>query len=258
MRVMKIATWNVNSLRVRLPHLLTWLAEHQPDVIALQELKIPTDDFPLDELLKAGYQAEVFGQKTYNGVAILSRKHALTQCQTGIPHFADEQSRVLAATYQDVRIINVYVPNGEHVESDKYQYKMRWCAALKKYLASELAQHQKLILLGDFNIAPEEIDVHDPKRWQGKVLFSDKERAVFQEWLALGLHDVFRELSPDKKAFSWWDYRLQAYPRKWGLRIDHILASNPMLALCKSCVIDEMPRTWERPSDHAPVLATFF
>lgn len=254
---LRIATWNVNSLRVRLPHVLTWLADHKPDILALQELKIPTDDFPTDALLAAGYHAAVFGQKTYNGVAILSRLDALTHVHHGIPHFEDVQSRVLAATYQDVRIINVYVPNGESVESEKYQYKLAWCEALKKYLQIELATHQKLVLLGDFNIAPHDIDVHDPKRWAGKVLCSDKERAVFQDFLSLGLYDCFRNMSPDAKAYSWWDYRLQAYQRKWGLRIDHLLVTKKMLESCSTCLIDEVPRAWDRPSDHAPVCANF-
>jgi len=254
---MRIATWNVNSLKVRLPHVLTWLAEHQPSILALQELKIPINDFPADEFLTAGYHAAVFGQKTYNGVAILAKTNELTDPQLGMPNFNDEQSRVLAVTYQGVRIIDVYVPNGESVESEKYQYKLRWCDALKAYLKEEMAMHPKLVLLGDFNIAPDDIDVHDPKRWRGKVLFSEQERAEFQAWLSLGLYDCFRQLSPEQKAFTWWDYRLQAYPRKWGLRIDHVLATKAMLATCKKCVIDEAPRTWERPSDHAPVMAEF-
>jgi exodeoxyribonuclease III len=254
---MRIATWNVNSLRVRLPHVLTWLATYQPDVLALQELKLPTDDFPTAELLKAGYHAVVLGQRTYNGVALLARSDQLTECQFGLPHFQDEQARVLSATYQDVRIINVYVPNGESLDSEKYQYKMRWGAALTEHLAAEIRKHAKLIVLGDFNIAPSDLDVHDPKRWQGKVLCSDKERALFQGFLSLGLIDCFRHLYPDKKAYSWWDYRLEAYKRKWGLRIDHLLTTKPLQQTCDECWIDEMPRAWDRPSDHAPVLATF-
>jgi len=254
---MHIATWNVNSLRVRLPHVLAWLAAHQPDVLALQELKIPTDDFPMDDLLAAGYHAVVHGQRTYNGVALLARNAKLTHCQFGMPHFQDTAARVLTATYQDVRIVNVYVPNGESVDSEKYHYKMHFGHALKEYLASEIALHPKLLVLGDFNIAPGDLDVHDPKRWHGKVLCSDKERVLFQGWLSLGLVDCFRELYPDKKAYSWWDYRLQAYPRKWGLRIDHLLTTKTLQKTCSDCVIDETPRTWERPSDHAPVIATF-
>lgn len=255
--MMKIATWNVNSLRVRLPHVLAWLAEHKPDILALQELKMPSDDFPLDVLLQAGYHAAVFGQKTYNGVAVLARTDALTDIQCGIPQFQDEQSRVVAVTYHGVRVINVYVPNGESVDSPKYHYKLTWFEALTRYLREELATHQQLVLLGDFNIAPTDIDVHDPKRWTGKVLCSDKERAEFSAIISMGLHDVFRTLFPEKQEYSWWDYRLEAYKRKWGLRIDHILATKKMMAACQTCVIDEVPRTWERPSDHAPVLAVF-
>lgn len=256
-RMLKVATWNVNSLRVRLPHVLTWLAEHQPDVLVLQELKIETNEFPLDAIRVAGYHAAIFGQKTYNGVAILSRCDALTNITTGIPYFPDEQSRVLAVSYFGVRIINVYVPNGESLESSKYQYKLAWCDALYNYVQSELLVHPNLILLGDFNIAPADIDVHDPKRWQGKVLCSETERAIFQRLLSLGLYDSFRCLDPQAIAYTWWDYRLQAYKRRWGLRIDHLLVTKSMLDVCQACVIDETPRALERPSDHAPVSAVF-
>lgn len=256
MSTFKIATWNVNSLRVRLPHVLNWLNENKPDVLALQELKIPTDDFPLADVEKASYHAVVSGQKTYNGVAVLSNKQG-TDIVTDIPELGDHQRRVLAITIDDIRIINLYVPNGESVGSEKYVYKLNWLKFLDLYLKHEIKTHPKIVVVGDFNIAPEEIDVHDPKQWEGCVLFSDKERAAFREMLQVGFVDCFRSLSPEEKSYSWWDYRLNAFKRNMGLRIDHILATKLLSASCSKCYIDKAPRSLERPSDHAPVVAEF-
>ena len=249
---MKIATWNVNSLKVRLPHLLGWLAEQQPDVVCLQETKQQDADFPHAELQAAGYHSVCSGQKTYNGVAILSRE-PIADVRTGIPDFADEQKRVIAATIADVRIVCVYVPNGQSVDSDKYQYKLNWLAALTAWLKDELAKHPKLALLGDYNIAPEDRDVHDPQAWQGNVLVSEPEREAFKGLAALGLRDAFRLFEQDAKSYSWWDYRMLAFRRNQGLRIDHILISAALQ--CTVCVIDKAPRKLERPSDHTPVIA---
>lgn len=256
MPTFKIATWNVNSLRVRLPHVLDWLGQHQPDVLALQELKMPTEDFPMAEIEKAGYHAAVSGQKTYNGVAVLSKKPG-KDIVTDIPELNDHQRRVLGVTIGDVRVLNLYVPNGESVDSEKYLYKLNWLKHLDLYLKHEIKSHPKMIVLGDFNIAPAEIDVHDPKQWEGSVLCSDKERAAFQEMLQVGFVDCFRALSPEEKVYSWWDYRLYAFKRNMGLRIDHILASRAMFADCAKTYVDKAPRALERPSDHAPVVAEF-
>lgn len=252
----KIATWNVNSLRVRLLHVQTWLADVKPDVLALQEIKMPTEDFPHDAFAEMGYKSVVSGQRTYNGVAVISKTNAL-DVQTDLPELHDPQRRVLAATIKNVRIIDLYVPNGESVGSDKYQYKLNWLDKLDSYLKSQLKIYPNMVVLGDFNIAPEDIDVHDPVLWQNSVLFSKPERQAFQTMLAIGFKDCFRELSPEDESFSWWDYRMNAFRRNLGLRIDHILASNAMFAHCKRCQIDKAPRKWERPSDHAPVIAEF-
>jgi exodeoxyribonuclease-3 len=251
-----IATWNVNSLRVRLPHVQAWLGTNKPDVLALQEIKVTEADFPYDEIKAAGYQAVVSGQRTYNGVALLTRQPA-RDVLTDIPGLEDTQRRVLAATIGDVRVINLYVPNGESVNSEKYQYKLNWLKHLHAWLKDEIKQHPKLVVLGDFNIAPHNIDVYNPKAWEGQVLFSPPEREAFQGLLRLGLFDVFRVVHSDLQAFSWWDYRMNAYKRKMGLRIDHILATEPLVKNCERCIIDENPRALERPSDHAPVAARF-
>lgn len=253
---MKIATWNVNSLNVRLPQVLAWLATEQPDVLALQETKLVDEKFPHADIEAAGYRAVYAGQKTYNGVALLSRQPAQDVLST-IPGFDDVQRRVLAATFDGVRVIDVYVPNGESVESDKYRYKLGWLEALTAWLGQELAAHPQLVVLGDFNIAPEAQDVHDPKRWEGQVLCSEPERAAFRGVLELGLHDTFRLFEQPEKSFSWWDYRMQAFRRNHGLRIDHILASAALKQNCLACRIDKGPRANERPSDHAPVVAQF-
>ncbi|NCP79946.1 MAG: exodeoxyribonuclease III, partial [Gallionella sp.] len=233
-------------------HLLGWLAEQQPDVVCLQETKQQDTDFPHAELQAAGYHSVCSGQKTYNGVAILSRE-PIADVQTGIPDFADEQKRVIAGTIADVRIVCVYVPNGQSVDSDKYRYKLNWLAALKLWLGNELAQHPKLALLGDYNIAPEDRDVHDPQAWQGNVLVSEPEREAFKGLVALGLRDAFRLFEQGGKSYSWWDYRMLAFRRNQGMRIDHILISNALQ--CTACMIDKAPRKLERPSDHTPVFA---
>jgi exodeoxyribonuclease-3 len=252
----KIATWNVNSLRVRLPQVLQWLESEQPDLLALQETKLTDDQFPETDLLAAGYHAVFCGQKTYNGVAILSRT-PVTDVVTDIPNLEDPQRRILAVTHGDVRLIDLYVPNGESVESDKYLYKLDWLKWLNAWLETELARHARLVLVGDFNIAPQDADVHDPEAWRGSVLFSEPERAAFQRLLGLGLCDSFRRFDQPEKSFSWWDYRMNAFRRNMGLRIDHILASKAMCERCIACRIDKAPRGWERPSDHAPVVAEF-
>jgi len=253
---MKLAAWNVNSLKVRLPHLTDWLAKTQPDIVCLQELKLEEPKFPRAEIEAAGYQAAVSGQKTYNGVAILARS-ALEDVSTGIPGFADEQRRVIAATVDGVRSVCVYCPNGQAVGSEKYDYKLRWFAALKEYLAAELARHPQLAVAGDFNVAPEDRDVHDPKAWEGQVLVSDAERAALRALTDLGLKDSFRLFEQPEKSYSWWDYRMMGFRRNAGLRIDHILVSPELAGRCTRSAIDKEPRKLERPSDHAPVIAEF-
>jgi len=247
---MKIVTWNVNSLNVRLPHLLEYLQNEQPDILALQETKLPDEKFPAAEIGEAGYRVAFSGQKTYNGVAIISRT-AAADITTGIPHLDDPQRRLLAATVDGTRIINVYIPNGQEVGSEKYGYKFRWLDAFRDYLAAEIAAHDRLIVLGDFNIAPADVDVHNPKRWQGKIMCSEREREMFQSLLALGLTDSVRKLYPDDPMFSWWDYRLNAFRRDWGIRIDHILTTAAVHLQAAGVSRDERGR--ERPSDHAPV-----
>ena len=251
---MRIATWNVNSLRIRLPHLLDWLASHAPDVMCLQETKTEDANFPRSEIQAAGYQAVYCGQKAYNGVAILARS-ALTEVQHGIPDFPDDPKRVIAATVEGVRILCLYAPNGEAPGTDKYAYKLRWYAALTRWLADEVRDRPNLAVLGDLNIAPEPRDVHNPKRWEGKIHFSEPERAAFRAVVEAGVKDAFRLFPQPEKQFTWWDYRLKAFERGWGLRIDHILLSPELAAKCTACTIDTQPRTRERPSDHAPVIA---
>ncbi len=251
---MKLATWNVNSLKVRLPHVLDWLTQHEPDVLCLQETKLTDDKFPAAALREAGYEAIYSGQKTYNGVAILSRTPAL-DAVTGIPGYDDPQRRVLAATVSDVRIVCVYVPNGENVDSPKYQYKLQWFEALREWLQEELARRPRIAVLGDFNIAPEDRDVHDPQRWAGQVLCSEAERNALNALIAIGFKDSFRLFDQPERSYTWWDYRLLAFPRKRGLRIDHVLLSPQLASACSTCTIDIEPRGLERPSDHAPVIA---
>jgi exodeoxyribonuclease-3 len=252
---MKIATWNVNSLNVRLPHLLQWLAAHPVDILCLQETKLIDEKFPVAQINAAGYQVAFSGQKTYNGVAILS-KLPIEDVVKNNPRFEDAQQRILAATIGGMRIVCAYVPNGQAVDSDKYQYKLAWLAALRDWLAEEMAAHPQLALLGDYNIAPEDRDVHDPVEWAGKIHCSDQERAALTALSALGLTDAFRLFDQPEKSYSWWDYRMLGFRRNRGLRIDHILLSAALASRCTGCSIDRDPRTWEQPSDHVPVIAT--
>ncbi|HVK54743.1 MAG TPA: exodeoxyribonuclease III [Burkholderiales bacterium] len=251
---MKIATWNVNSLKVRLPHVLDWLTAHQPDVLCIQETKLEDRNFTASEIQEAGYHVVFSGQKTYNGVAIVSRE-PLLEIGMGIPGFDDEQKRVIYGTYQGVRVVCGYFPNGQSLDSDKYQYKLKWLAGLHAWLKEELTKYPQLALLGDYNIAPEDRDVHDPKAWEGQVLVSEPEREALRGLERLGLKDSFRLFEQPEKTFSWWDYRMMAFRRNMGLRIDLILLTEPLAAKCKSSTIDRAPRKLERPSDHAPVIA---
>jgi exodeoxyribonuclease-3 len=251
---MRLATWNVNSIKVRLPQLLDWLAAARPDVLCLQELKTEEARFPRAELQAVGYASAVNGQKTYNGVAILARA-ALADVAADIPDFADEQKRVVAATIGGVRVVCVYCPNGQAVGSDKYAYKLRWFAALRGYLAEQLKRHPRLAVAGDFNVAPEDRDVHDPKAWEGQVHVSEPEREAWRALTALGLKDSFRLFEQPDRIYSWWDYRMLGFRRNAGLRIDHILLSEPLARACSASTVDKAPRKLERPSDHAPVLA---
>ncbi|QMT40277.1 exodeoxyribonuclease III [Neisseria shayeganii] len=254
---MKIATWNVNSLNVRLPQVSNWLIEHRPDILCLQELKLEQDKFPLAAFELLGYRAVWSGQKTYNGVAILSRSEA-ADVHTGLPDLPDDpQRRVIAATIDGVRVINVYCVNGEAVGSEKFAYKEQWFAALNRLVAQELAQHDELVLLGDFNIAPADRDVYDPEKWHEKIHCSSAERQWFAELLQLGLGDGLRHLHPEAQMFTWWDYRMNMFRRKLGLRIDHILCSPALLARLQQLEVDTATRALERPSDHAPVWAVF-
>lgn len=250
---MKIATWNVNSLRVRLPQLLDWLAANPVDAIGLQETKLVDDIFPYAELEAAGYRAVHNGQKTYNGVALLSR-HPIEDVARDMPAFDCEQKRVIAATIDGVRIVNVYVVNGQAVGSEKYAHKLRFLAALREYLAAELERHPMLAVTGDFNIAPAPEDTHDPLLWEGQILCSEPERAGLRALLDLGLKDSFRLFEQAPASFTWWDYRQAAFRRNMGLRIDHILVSQALAARCSACRVDVAPRKLERPSDHAPLV----
>jgi exodeoxyribonuclease-3 len=252
---MKIATWNVNSLNVRLPHLLNWLQENPVDILCIQETKLTDDKFPRAEIEAAGYQVEFSGQKTYNGVAILS-KLPMSAVVRNNPKYPDEQQRILAATVDGMRIVCAYVPNGQAVDSDKYVYKLGWMQSLRDWLAEELAHNPQLAVLGDYNVAPEDRDVHDPAAWEGEVHVSPRERAALQEIMAVGLVDSYRLFEQPEKTFSWWDYRMLRFQKNQGLRIDHILLSAPLAARCTGCRIDRAPRKWKQPSDHAPVIAT--
>ena len=251
---MKLAAWNVNSLKVRLPQLLDFLATRSPDVVCLQETKLTDENFPVAEIEAAGYQVAYSGQKTYNGVAILSHT-PMTDICIGIPNFDDELKRAIAATIEGVRVVCVYCPNGQSLDSDKYVYKLAWFDALIAWLKDELTRHPKLALLGDYNIAPEDRDVHDPAAWAGGILVSDAERARFQALQALGLQDSFRLFEQPEKIYSWWDYRMLGFRRNQGLRIDHILLTAPLAQACTCSVVDREMRKLERPSDHAPVVA---
>lgn len=257
---MRVATWNVNSLKVRLPHLLDWVAQHSPDVVCLQETKLTDDKFPAAELAAAGYRSTFAGQKTYNGVAILTREAstpAPAEVQINLPNLEDEQRRLLAVSLDGLRIVNGYFPNGQAVGSDKYAYKLRWLAALTEWLRGEISRHEQLLVAGDYNIAPEDRDVHDPEAWEGQVLCSEPERQAFRNLQALGLKDSFRLFEQPERSYTWWDYRNLAFRRKMGLRIDHILLTPALAAKCNACAIDLEPRRREQPSDHAPVTVTF-
>lgn len=248
---MKIATWNVNSLKVRLPQVLDWLAANQPDALCVQELKLEDKAFPTAELEAAGWHAVFNGQKTYNGVAILARE-ALHDVVRDIPGFVDEQKRIIAATLAGIRVICGYFPNGQAVGTEKFEYKLRWLAALTEWLREELKAHERLVLGGDFNIAPEDRDAHPD--WKDDIHVSPPERTAFAELTALGLVDAFRLFEQPDASYSWWDYRMGAFRRNFGLRIDHILVSTALANACRSCTIDKTPRRLERPSDHAPVI----
>lgn len=254
---MKIASWNVNSLRVRLPQVIDWLALHKPDVLALQETKLPDEKFPQAEIEDAGYKVVFSGQNTYNGVALLSKSYASGTIITDLPGLDDPQRRVLGAQFGDIYVLNLYVPNGAEVGSDKYAYKLNWLGKLQDLIKAQIQATPNLVVLGDFNIAPDDRDVYDPTAWQGRILCSEPEREAFQKLLAAGLVDTFRLFEQPEKSYSWWDYRQLAFRRNMGLRIDHILASLPLAERCVSASIDKEPRKLERPSDHAPVVAEF-
>lgn len=255
---MKIATWNVNSLTARLAHVLTWLQANPVDVLCIQELKLTDDKFPLDALREAGYHSAVFGQKTYNGVAIMSRA-PLAGVARNIEGFTDEQSRVIAGTLDTdagpLRIVNGYFVNGQEPGSEKFAYKMKWLEALREWLRAEMALHPRLLLVGDFNITPEDRDSFDPVGLRETIHHTTQEREHFKALLELGLTDAFRLFEQPEKSFSWWDYRMLGYQKNRGLRIDHILASAPLVPRIVGCVIDRAPRKWDKPSDHAPVIA---
>jgi exodeoxyribonuclease-3 len=258
---MKLATWNVNSLAVRLPQLLDWLAANPVEALVLQETKLTDDKFPHEALAEAGYRSQWFGQRTYNGVALLTRAVDSTDIVRNIPGFADEQARVIAGTVNDdslgtVRVIGCYFPNGQAPDSDKFTYKMGWLNALEAWLTEELRQHPQLVLMGDFNIAPTDADVYDPVAWAGQIHCTPQERAHFQQLLALGTVDAFRLFEQPPKPWSWWDYRNLAFRKNQGLRIDHILVSEALKSRVSACSIDKAPRKNERPSDHAPVVVT--
>ncbi len=254
--MLKIASWNVNSLRVRLPQVLDWLAENQPDLLGLQETKLTDENFPAEEIRVAGYEVAFSGQKTYNGVAILSKTPA-TDVVTDLPGLDDPQRRVLGATFGDLRLLNLYVVNGQEVGSEKFDYKLEWLARLHDYVAAQAKAHDKLVLVGDFNIAPEDRDCHDPEAWREKVLCSTPEREALKGILDLGLSDTFRLFEQEEASFSWWDYRAAGFRRNLGLRIDLVLASKDLSERCTASYVDKAPRRLEKPSDHAPVVAEF-
>jgi exodeoxyribonuclease-3 len=251
---MKLATWNVNSLKLRLPHVVAWLGAQTPDILCLQELKCDDPQFPQLEIEATGYRAVFSGQKTYNGVAILSRSPA-TDVQRGVPGFEDPHRRIIAATIDGVRVVCFYVPNGQSLTSDKYQYKLDWLRRVTDWLRDEVARHERIVVTGDFNIAPEDRDVHDPELWRGQVLCSEPERAAYRDWIGLGLADAFRLFEQPEKAYSWWDYRMLGFQKNRGLRIDHILVSPKLASSCARCWIDRAERKKQQPSDHAPVIA---
>jgi len=243
-------------MNFRQPHVVEWLQSNNPDVLVLQEIKQVTEKFPADELQAIGYHSIASGQKTYNGVAVLSKTPA-TDAVTDFPDLDDPQRRILASTVAGVRVVNLYIPNGSEVGSEKYEYKLGWLASLHRFLKTEMEQHENLVVLGDFNIAPADEDVHDPEGWGDAILCSPPEREALRKLLDLGLSDVFRKFEHPEKTFSWWDYRAAGFRRNAGLRIDLILTSNTMTERCSASYVDKEPRAWERPSDHAPVVAEF-
>jgi exodeoxyribonuclease-3 len=250
----KFATWNVNSLAVRLPQLLDWLAANPVDALVLQETKLSDDKFPKAEIEAAGYHVVFHGQKTYNGVALLTRGNLADKVIKNIPNHGDDQARLIAGTLGGIRVIGGYFPNGQAPGSDKFDYKMKWLDALREWLRAELREHPQLVLMGDFNIAPEDCDVYDPVAWAGQIHCTDEERAHFKALLGLGLHDAFRLFDQPPKSWSWWDYRELRFRKNQGLRIDHILVSEALKPRVAACTIDKLPRKNERPSDHAPVV----
>ena len=254
--MLKLASWNVNSLKIRLEQVLTWFESSEMDVLALQETKLIDADFPTTAFTDRGYHVVFSGQKAYNGMAVISRL-PMQDIVTDLPDFADPQRRILAVTIGDLRLINLYVPNGAALDSDKYPYKLQWLEKITPFIKEQLAQFPKLAVVGDFNIAPEDKDVHDPLEWQNCVLVSPLERQAFADLLNLGLNDSFRLFNQDDNVFSWWDYRAAGFRRNRGLRIDHILLSQPLSDVCRASIIDKIPRKWERPSDHAPVWVEF-
>lgn len=256
MTTFKIASWNVNSIRVRLPQVIAWLASAKPDILALQETKIEDANFPQAELNALGYQVIFSGQKAYNGMAIISKINTEGMYKE-LPDMEDPQKRVLGCSLEELRFLNLYVPNGEHPTSKKYEYKLNWLQKLNNHLQSEIKQFSKMVIVGDFNIAPHDLDVYDPAKWEGQILCSGPERQAFNQILDLGFVDSYRHLSSETKDFTWWDYRLNAYKRNLGLRIDHILVSKELIKNCTACYVDRVPRGWERPSDHAPIIAEF-
>jgi exodeoxyribonuclease-3 len=253
---MKIATWNVNSMKVRLPHVVEWLQNHEPDVLVLQEIKQLTENFPTEALQEIGYHSIASGQKTYNGVAVISKSPA-TDPVTDFPDLDDPQRRILASTVDGIRIVDLYIPNGSEVGSEKYEYKLNWLKSLRNFLEAEMQRHENVVVLGDFNIAPADADVYDPEKWGDAILCSPLERQALGKLFDLGLTDVFRKFEHPEGTFSWWDYRAAGFRRNAGLRIDLILTSDGMTERCKASYVDKEPRAWERPSDHAPVVAEF-
>ncbi len=253
---MKIATWNVNSLKVRLPHVLDWLAASQADILCLQETKTTDENFPVDEIEAAGYHVVYSGQKTYNGVAIISKQQA-ADIITDVPGLDDPQRRILGATIAGIRILNLYVVNGQEVGSEKYTHKLHWLDKVTRHISEQLQQHERFVVLGDFNIAPGDRDVYDPEAWHERILCSTPERQALRKILDLGLADTFRLFEQEAESYSWWDYRAAGFRRNRGLRIDLVLASKTLADSCRACSIDKEPRRLERPSDHTPVMAEF-
>lgn len=254
--MISIATWNVNSITKRSSHISQWLVEHSPDVIAFQETKIQDNNFPCQLFTEIGYNVVYTGQKSYNGVAIASRKEAC-DVTIDLPGMVDEQRRFIAATIGSVRVLNIYVPNGQSVDSDKYAYKLKWLEAFTECVVHQLKTYEQLVIVGDFNIAPEDRDVHDPIIWEGQVMVSEGERNALKKLVGNGLIDVFRLFEKGTGFYTWWDYRMLGFPLNRGLRIDYILASQRLSELTISCQIDRLPRKWKQPSDHVPVIAKF-